>query len=252
MADLLQAGKSVLETVLGKLPQDKADAARAIWNDPAAAPALEELGNAALRRADHSRALDEVKQSEARLRDHQAKLDAWWTQNEAAAKLGAAALDKGWTPEGGSPTTPEVPADVLRKKEFEQALNLREEGQLAFYLESNRLRDQHLATFGEALNLRELVTDPRVGQLGLDGVYQARFKERLDEKATTDRTKLIEAEVQKRLGEERRRGADRPIVPVNGQAPSPLDALAPISDGKPGLVQDAVAEYEALVAARTH
>ena len=253
MADLIAAGNAVLDEMFGKLPDDKRAAAQALWKDPAAAPAIEELGRAALRRQDHSRQLDAVAQERARLKAVEDQQVKWWNESQAAVEVGKKALAAGFDPASTTHAdlTREWPKDVPKLEDVRKEINEREQGALAFIAHTNKLAFDHFRTFGEPLDIAALASDPRAKDIGLLGVYNARLADQLAQKAKEAEDKRIGALVDARLTEERKKFI-RPPDSFTGapQLGSPLDVLEATPGGKPGLVDEAVAMYEELAAKR--
>ena len=258
MADLLAAGKTLVDQFIAKLPEELRGSAAEMFGKPEAQEAIKFAGESALMRSDYSRNMDSVAQEkarianeEARVRNWHAELETWHKGVKDLAVIGEQAKAAGWTAEDPSPTlqTPkaaDIPADVVRAGD----LDAREQLAVKYMNVSNRLGIRHFREFGEDLDMDELINDPRVKTLGIQGVYDVKFKDRYDEKAKlsrdADRAKF-EAEIR---ADERKRLANRPLTPVPGGETSPLDALD--SSTKPGTVSadDMAAEYERLVAAR--
>lgn len=250
MADLLAAGKALVDQFIAKLPEDLRGSATEMFSKPEAHEAIKFAGDAALMRSDYSRNSDVVAQDKARVQKWHEDLTTWHAQVKDLATLGEQAKAKGWTPDTPDPLqTPakaEIPTDVVRTGDLDAQAKLA----VQYMNAAMGLSVKHFREFGEDLNMDELITDPRVGQLGIQGVYNAKFKDRYEEKAKTsrdaDRAKF-EAEIR---ADERKRQANRPLTPVSGES-SPLDVLDP-SVSKPGSasVEDMVAEYERLVSAQ--
>ena len=253
MADVLAAGKQVLQELMGKLPEGDRAAVEGILAKPEAADAVKYLGDGLLRRQDHSARLNDLNAETARLTKSHADLTTWYEGNKKALELGAKAIEAGWTP--SSPATDPatvLPADVVRKADLDKILDQREMGAARYFDVTERLRLQHMRQFDEILNVTDLLTDPRIPQLGVEGVYQAKYADQLKTRADAAEAKRIKDLVDKGMAEERRRFANAPVAPVAGQSPSPLDSLAPTTtDVAPGLVDKAVDEYQRLVASRT-
>jgi hypothetical protein len=259
MADLEAAGKALVDQFVAKLPEALRGSAAEMFSKPEAQEAIKFAGEAALMRSDYSRNQDQVAQEAARVATDKARVEKWhsdlaaWHQaNKDRLALGEEAAKAGWTPDTPNPNplqTPkpaDLPADLVRSAD----LDAREQTAVDYIEASADLRFKHFQTFGEILNVRELIKDPRVRELGIQGVYDARYKDRLDAKAKDSR----DAEWAKREAEiradERKKIGNRPLTPVGGDL-SPLDALES-PDKKPGTasVEDMAAEYERLVSAK--
>jgi len=244
MADLLAAGKSVLDQMFGKLPEADRAALAPVFQKPEAQEALKTLGESALMRSDYSRHMDAVAQ------DH-AKLTKWYEEQKANLELGVKAREKGWNPDAPAtdPLAPAIPADVMRRADVDKLITARETEALAFIGHSNRLAFDHFQKFGEPLDIPALAADPRANEIGLMGVYQARFGDRLAAKAKEAEDARIGKLVEERMVEERRKLVNRPPDSMGSPSlGSPLDALEATAAGKPGLVSEATDMYQTLVA----
>src|SRR5690349_8057076 len=208
MADLLAAGKSVLDQMFGKLPEADRAALAPVFQKPEAQEALKTLGESALMRSDYSRHMDAVAQ------DH-AKLTKWYEEQKANLELGVKAREKGWNPDAPNPDplAPAIPADVMRRADVDKLITARESEALAFIGHSNRLAFDHFQKFGEPLDIPALAADPRASEIGLMRVYQARFRDR--HRALVKRTEeACDGKVTEcRPGEERRNRVHRQDEP---------------------------------------
>lgn len=255
MADLAAAGKALLEQFAAKLPEALRPTALELANNAEAVEALKVVGDSALMRADYSRQTQELQQEKARTESWRGDLTKWQTDHVELLKLGEAAKSRGWSPDAPDPTTaiqtpkaPDLPADVIRAGDLES----REQQVVRYVSAAVRLAGKHQQALGEVLDIDELINDPRVKTLGIQGVYDAKYADRYAEKAklSTDAERAkFEADIR---ADERKRLANRPLTPV-GQDTSPLDALTTPTDKRPGSVsaEDLATEYEMLVAANT-
>jgi hypothetical protein len=254
MADLLATGKGVLDSFIATLPEELRGSATEMFGKPEAQKAIEKVGEAALMRADYSRQLDLVAQEKARAdaertaaSEHKARLDKWYAEAEPLLALGKRAKEEGWSPETPlqTPKPAELPTDVIRAADLEA----RERVYAQYANITPRLTIRHFREFGEELDMDEIINDPRVKQLGVMGVYDAKYKDRFAEKAKQreDESRAkFEADIR---ADERKRLASRPLTPVGDDSPlASLDS----PDKKPGSasVEDLAAEYERLVAGR--
>ena len=261
MADVVAAGKQALQELLGKLSEADRAVVAPIFDKPEAADAIKYAGDGILRRQDHSARLNDLNAQTATLNKNHADLTTWYEGNKRALEVGAKAIEAGWTPERPSAAdlATVLPAEAVRKADLDKILDQREMGAVEFIDTANTLAFQHFKTFGEVIRVRDLVRDPRVSQVnpetgriyGIEGVYQLMHGTRLAEIAKKAEDDRITGIVNTRLTEERRKQANLPVAPIAGQAPSPLDSLAPATaDSSPGLVDKAADEYQRLVAAR--
>lgn len=259
MADLLAEGNAVLDTFFSKLPEGVRDTVKAAVT--AAPDAVKAIGEMAMSRSDYSRSKDQLAQEQAANGKFRGDLQTWYDANKANLDLGVKAKELGWDPtkaltddahrDGAGPRSTDLPADVVRKDDLVKFVNEREAGAAAFFGLLNDLSFDHFQQFGERLDTTALMRDPRIEKLGLDGVYKAQHGARIEQRQKDLREKDFDAEVNKRLAA--RLASSRPVdATAAGSDFSPLDALEPqTATGKPGLVEDAVAEYHRLAALHT-
>lgn len=221
------------------------------------------LGNLVLRQDDYSRSMNELGTQRQTLQTKEAEAQAlydsnrlWFEQKQAdLAELDR--LRQGIVkPANGAPD-PAKPADpnYLTKEAFTSALAETERGAVAFFNDLNTLSLQHYQQFGEILDTNRLLTDKRVQQLGLRGVYADLHKPQLDERAARIRQ---EAEDKIRLDERTKvlasQASQHHPYPIRGNEPSTLDALeAARTAGHPfqaKTVDEMAQEYARLSASR--
>jgi hypothetical protein len=238
-----------LTDLLAYVPADQRASVEAALE--AAPEAVKFAEDGAKRQSDYSRAMDKIRADEQKINDFHAQQQAWYDENKRYLEAGRQALEAGDVPT--TPTTPQLPADVLRKDDVERMLAQREQGAVAFIAATNSLAQRHYQQFGEILDVEALVADPDAFKLGLKGTYEKRYREQLDahQKAAVDKT--IEERVQARLAEERKGFAQRPPYPIAGGDVSPLDALGTSQpDPTQYSVESAADEYLRLAAGRAH
>jgi hypothetical protein len=215
MAGRTEAGQAFINELLARIPEDRRGAVAEAMN--AAPDAINFLGDGALRQSEFSRKMEQVQ------KDHTA-LTAWYEENQALLERGRLATTSPViTPV--TPTTPATPS--FGQKDVEGILNQRELSYAQVTAQMTTLASRHLHEFGEVLDVSTLINDPKVGQLGLEGVYREKFAPRYAEKAAKVQSAAIETEVQKRLGEERAKSAQFPF-PTGPRDPmdvSPLETL---------------------------
>lgn len=245
-----ETGQTFLEQLLAHVPEDKRDAAREALGGSEAL--LTELGAATIRQSDYSRNMNDVAA-------YKQQLDAWFAENQAA--LTEAARLKAEHVAAPTPAAPiQSPAAGLTREDLAKELEAVQRAGVAAIVHTTELASRHMKTFNEVLNIQALMADPDINKLGLLGVYDKHYKPKLDELASQAEQARIEAEVQKRLADERKRFTQMPY-PVNGREPSPLDALEaavanPPDPTKPvqapvashAVVDEAVAQYNAAMA----
>lgn len=226
--DRTESGNAFLAEILARIPEDRRAAVEAVLPDLAP-----HVGDGVLRQATFSSELDRLKRVES-------EQTQWWDTNKALVDTGRKAAAAGFDPAKPS-TTSALPDDVIRAEQLEQ----RERLYATVNSQMIGLATRHMREFGEDLDLDALMADPRCTQIGLKGVYEAKFGERFAAKAKAaqeaDIAKQVEAGVAERMKIMR-----HPSFPVSGEADtSPLAALAPIKGNVD--VDDLVDEYNTLV-----
>jgi hypothetical protein len=220
---------------------------------------LIELEDGGLRQADYSKLSAEAQSAKKQFDDLYAKNMEWFETRKAdlgeldtlRAKVAAGDTTHTTTTTTAAAT---VPADVITKKQFEEHLATMERGAVGFIAESNVLALKHYQQFGEVLNISELLADPNVQRIGLQGVYQAKFAEQI--KAKADAAQTARDEALRKEGADKARAdlaASRHPYPVVGNEPSSLDALEAAQAGQKPTVKtldDIAAEYARLGASR--
>lgn len=254
------AGSTFLAEVLGKLSPEAQAKVKEVFEDAAAAAALEVIGQGTLRQSDYSRQANELQAKEAELEAWKGQLDTWFTTR----KTDLTELEdlrqkvKGLpNPDPARPTPDPAkpaldPAKYLTREDWDRAQADVERGAVRFFADSQRLSIDHYRQFGEVLDLNQLLEDKRIAQLGLDGVYKEVHKEKLD--AKTAAAKEAEREA---IRKEEREKLQKEIVqhpyPVRGNEPSTLVAIEAAQGGQQPVlksVDDMAAEYARLGAAR--
>lgn len=237
---------------------------------------LEALGKLALRQDDYSRSMNELGTQRTALAAKEAEVAAWhgelqsWFDQKNADLTELETLRQKIAKPNGNPNpnpgnpnpnpgapnpdsaAPAPNANFLTKDAFDRALAETERGAVAFFNDLNQLSLQHFQQFGEILDTQQLLTDKRVQQLGLRGVYADRFKPQLDERAAKVR---LEAEEKIRADERQKiqaaQASQHHPYPIRGNEPSTLDALeqARNPQGQPArskTVDELVSEYARL------
>ncbi len=193
---------------------------------------LIELEDGGLRQADYSRVSAEAQAIKKQADDLYAQNLQWFTEHEAALKevdaLRARVASGDPNPVPRPTPTPTVPnPDLMTKKEIQDLFEVTERGAVGFIAEANALTLRHFKEFGDILNITDLLTDPRVQKIGIQGVYQDKFKEQITAKAKAADDARAEAfREEGRKAERERLAASRgPGYPVMGNEASSLDAL---------------------------
>jgi hypothetical protein len=146
------------------------------------------------------------------------------------------------------------PTKVVTPESLAQTIAETERGAVAFFTDLNALSLQHFQQFGEILDTTKLITDKRVQQIGLRGVYAEVHKAQLDDRAAKqakaaedtiradERTKVLAAQA-----------SQHHPYPVRGNEPSSLDGIEAQRTGQAPTtksVDDLVNEYARLSASR--
>lgn len=215
-----------------------------------AATELEALEQGQLRQEEFSRLSNGTAEEKARAQKLYDDNVAWFEAKKAElAELDALKADiaAGKLKRDGANPDVKVPASVT-KEEFEQTMAATERGALGFIADANDLSLRHYQEFGERLNIRELLADKRISQMGIQAVYEDKFKDRIQAKATAAQT--ARDETLRKEGEDRARAAMRATpgpYPVRGNEPSTLDVLE-LKDKAPAVksVDEMAGEYERL------
>lgn len=265
------AGKAFLAGVLQKLPAElRGEAAKLFEN----ADLQTYVGDGTLALEDFTRQSDALRTQAADLDTRKTQLDeredglqnwherlsTWYGANKTlldSVRAGGGtpnpANPNPANPNPANPANP-TPANPATPAAFtEAAYNDRIRGEreafLGFQRDQNQITREHFAKFGEIVDLESLLAHPRIGDVGLVGVYELVHKDRLD-KWKTDAAKAAEDKIrqderQKVLAQQAQMPYPTPTGPGSG---SPLDAIKP--SAADGLVDSAVAEYNRLQAER--
>ena len=260
-----ESGRSFLDGFVAKLPEVfRAEAIALIEKiaaAPEAVPAIQYVGDGAMRQPDYSKAMNDMQAAKTELAQKLDNLNTWYEQNEAAlkeyveikpeyddlkAKGNGAPLPK-------PPAPPADPRKVVEEVLHEQG---REYVALSAWLAGKAV--EHLPRFGEPLDVMELTADPRLGKpvagqpgrvFSLLDVYTAKYGERVATKQREADEAKLNAEVEKRLSAKLAERASQPF-PLRGEAPSVLDVLNTKEGPATHTLDTAVAEYERLQGAR--
>lgn len=262
--DAKTVGSTFLAEVIGKLPAALQAQAKTIFDAAEAAPAIEHVGNGALRQSDYSRTLTDAQAKVTEVETWKGSLDTWFESKKTDLEE-LAARRAGTFRATGDPVDPAKPAPVVppvdtsafvSRKDFESVMDQTERGAVAFFSELNRLGLQHYQQFNEVLDTEALMKDPRLSKgVSLREVYQDLHKEQIAAKAKAA-SDAAEAQIRKDEREKVQRemaGSQHPY-PVRGNEPSTLDALEVPADKRPAVasVDDMAAELARLGGARAH
>ena len=193
---------------------------------------LIEMEEGELRQSDYSKVVSEARAAKVAADKLLADNQAWFAERKAALEevdTLRARVAEGTTHVDPLKPTPEfkLPEDVITAKKMQERLNVVEREAVGFIAQTNALTMKHYQQFGEILDINDLLADPRVQQIGLQGVYAEKFKDPIAAKAkAADEAK---AEAFRVEGEKRaleRLASQRgPGYPVVGNEPSSLDAI---------------------------
>lgn len=193
------AGKSFLEGVVAKLPADKQQAFRDQYMTETAL--LESVGDGVLRQDDYSR-------QTAQLARDRKVLDDYYVENSPKVERAAKLLER--FPDGNVPddfgvtetVVKQTPVDVKAIEEVVfgkvgKTIENSERGAAAFMAKLTDMASTHMKEFGEVLNTSEIVNDPRVYEIGLDGLYKEKYGEKYTAKAQAAHEAEIAAAVKR-------------------------------------------------------
>lgn len=179
----------------------------------------------------------------SRLTVWRGQLDAWYTANKDA-------IDKGKSgAKPGTEGTPTVTPQGLTDAQLNDRFVTERQAFLGYDRDRGQILRQHFTKFNEIVDLEPLLLHPKVGEIGLLGVYGLVHKDRL-EAFETDRVKKAEDAI--RLDERQKVQATMASMPypsVTGAGSgSPLDALA-VGKGD-SVAEAAAAHYNRLQSER--
>jgi hypothetical protein len=248
-------GSSFLAGVLAKLPEEKRAQVKAIFEDPEAKDAVVVIGDGVLARPDYSKKMNDLQAEKAALTEKFTELNTWYEANQVALTEYKTMKPEYERLKGGTPD-PLKPIDPRQA-----ALDVVNEAGAEYVQVSAWLADksqEHKDMFGERVSLQELVRNPKLGKpivgqpgrvFSLADAYTEKYGERVAAKQQELHDKAINDEVEKRLGEERKKLATQPF-PLRGEPPSVLDALQTKDGSATHTLDTAVNEYERLQQAR--
>lgn len=264
MAGKTELGKAFLEEVFGKLPDSLRSQASTILSSPEAAAALETVGSRVSPLDEERTQLHELRTSletkETRLTDWHRRLDGWraeketdYTTREQKLQEREAARAAGTDTQPPTATVPAAGGPVTKEeiaKIVGDIIAPREGAYVQYVSDAVQFADFHRQNFKETLNVNELVQHPKIGELGVRGVYELVHKEKL-EKMRTDAVTAREEEI--RADERRKIASTAPVdmpYPMGGEG-SPLDVLTMDPATRPkGDPAAAARMYDQLVSGR--
>lgn len=257
-----ESGQAFLAGVFAKLPEAVRAQVKAEFDKPEAKDAIILIGDGALARSDYSKQMDDLKKKEDELDDLKGQHETWYTENHAALQDYVKIKPEYDTLKKGNPNPnpnpnpkPGIDEDkVVTLVDGRLEMTSRSfAGAMALAFD---LVQEHNRMFGEKLDIRELLADPRLGKqiagqpdgrvVGLQDIYNAKFGEKVAAKHRETEEKKFNDEVNRRLEEERKKNPSPQPFPLRDSSPSPLDALL-VKDGPAQhTVDTAVAEYDRL------
>lgn len=250
----LESGQAYLKQVLAKLPEAQRAQAEAIFNDAAAAAAVQEVGAGVLRNEDYGRQTDALKLDQQRAQELYDRNKQWYDQNEADLKSIpqlqtelAAARATTPAPKAGDPAPPANASGFVTQEAAQDIVR----ELLGMTVVMPTLLAQHHAQFNEWLTREQaaaLVTDAQQYHRTVEAQYALTYGDRLAAKALEVKSAYEE---KLRLEGEQRFRAANPNMPYpvrsTGEIGSPLDQLA-AKDRSALPTPDALAaEYQQLV-----
>jgi hypothetical protein len=252
----VEAGNAFLAGVVAKLsPEDRARGQELIASLQALGngTVIAAVGDGTLAQSELSRQLDELAAKDQTLRDRQAEIDAeadrqasvhtaqvdWFTKNKAALDEAARLKKEGKTPVADLTATGGITEEALTERM--QAMTA---GVLGFARDQNQIMRDHFAKFGEVPDLTALLQHPKVGEIGLLGVYTEVNKDRLAAHDTAQKAKqeeTIRADERRKIAEANQQMPY--LAPTGAGSGSPLDAL---TGQKDSVVDAATLHYNRL------
>ncbi len=263
MAAAIDAGKSLADLILAKLPENLRDSVKTAFAAPEATDALTLLGDSALARADYSRKMDEIKAKEDTLTEDYTKLNDWFATKKADLEDYAKLKATPNPPKDPTKPDPPVPPEFdvskfVSKDEFGKTMTEQQMVAANYLALQNVLTLKHYDDFHEVLDTRELLADKNLGKqlpdgriYGLVDAYQTKYAEKLSARDKTAEETKINKLVDEKLAERMKSMPNQPF-PIRGGA-SPLDLLEAGKTIEPGQfsAEAAAAEYQRLTEARS-
>ena len=259
MAKGAVAGSTFLAGVLGTLaPEEREKGEEALRTLQAlgGGAVVAAIGDGTLAQTEFSRltnelaeqrtALDTLEQQitdrDAALTKYHQDLTEWYASNKELLEAGKKAKV--------TPTPPPTPPVGLTAEQLDERIRIEQAGFLGFQRDQNQLEREHFGRFTEILDLDALLRHPAIKDVGLKGVYDLVYKDRLTEhaaaaqKAHDDKLRAEGAQA------ERERNAQMPYVtPTGAGSGSPLDGLSG-GGAQDSLVDQASQHYARLQAER--
>jgi hypothetical protein len=261
MTKALDTGRSFLAGVLAKIPESARAQVEAVFQSPDAEAAVTLLGDGVLARTDYSKNMDEIAQQRQELTAKFTELNDWYAVNQPALEeYKVLKAQQGQPP--SPPPPPTAPPQSLTAADItkivEQTLGSREQDYVGLLAFTNTMVGRHYATFGEALDVNELVANPKVGRpiaghpgrvYSLQDAYNEKYGERVQAKQQEAEAARINKLVEERLVEERKKFPQQ-VFPIR-QEIAPIDTVLTKDGSAAHTLDSAVSLYEQLQANRS-
>lgn len=265
MSKAVEAGKTFLAGVLAKIADEGIRAqVQAAFENPASSEALVVIGAGALAQADINRGYADLQAKAEAVNADFNNLKAWHEENKLKLDGYDALKAENDRLKGTPPTTPvpaPVPPNAVTQEQLAEIMRREQMAAANFLALQNAISLQHMQMFGEVIDTRELLADPKLGSqlpdgriYGLKDAYQTKYSTQLTEKQKVDEQARIDKLVADGVAEKMKGISAQAPYPIKGGADSsPLSAL----DQKPDpaaqtvpLVDQAAAHYARLQEAR--
>lgn len=258
-------GSTFLAGVLAKLPEAARAQVKTVFDSPEAKDAVILVGDGALARSDYSKSQDALKAEREKLQAKFTELNDWYKANEAALKeypTLKAKVDKGGNePPEPNPDDLKIPtADDI----FATAMKAIDQAGpeyigIAAWFDDRRAEHESLFQGKVPFSAREIQANPKLGKpiagqpgrvFSLDDSYNELYGEKVTARRKELDDQRINAEVEKRMTEERKKLVGQPFPLRGGAEPSVLDVLQTKDGTQAHTVDSATEHYERLQAAR--
>jgi len=254
-----ESGQQIIQSVLQLIPEAQRSLVEGALNEASTQAAVADLlGEGVLRQSDYSRQLDEARRVKQEAEVWHRNLESWYGEQKSklaeydALKAAAEGGNGGHVP----PAEPKLPDNLLTTDDFRKQLASRDAEWAGFLAVHNQLSFKHFQQFGEPLDVAAVMKEAQQHGVAFDQAYSRVYSEKI-QAFEHQKAQQGEAELRKKIeAEVRQQFAAKPPYPTPHASPgaSPIDHLAHGAqpNGTPAdfSVDRAVAEYQALVAAR--
>lgn len=263
----VERGKTYLQAVLAKVPEDKRAAVAALLD---VEDAVELVGDGLLMKADHSRAMAEAQQEAEKAKGWHGELNKWWVEKQdEITKLkveneklklgggtgGGAGAGGGGGEGGGAPIQTQAVdlSGYVKKEDVATEINKRvaqaEASVVPLVSVLSTITLKHFKDFDEVLDVNALIEHCNKTQTPIDkGGYESFAKEKIEAKALKAREAEIAA-AEKRGEEKGRQAAAATPYPMATSEPTTLSGLDKSKQAEYG-VAAAVNEFNKMVGQR--